>query len=78
MATPTKYVFSIKLTINNHSKFLPVIGRLVADIVDGQISEEVKAKFSIARSLEKVRPSRDGVPVPLVVKDLATKDDLKS
>ena len=50
----------------------------MADTLDGQISEEVKAKFSITRSLEKLLPSRDGAPVPLVVEELATKDDWKS
>ncbi|KAG5715025.1 L-pipecolate oxidase [Termitomyces sp. T112] len=59
-------------------KFLPVIGRLVADTVDGTIDPEVAAKFSIERSYVAVDESRLEMAVAeLDLDQLCTLEDLQ-
>ncbi|KAG6841377.1 hypothetical protein C0991_011717 [Blastosporella zonata] len=58
-------------------KFLPVIGRLVADTIDGTIKPDLAAKFSIERSYTGADGSRPGIPLAeLDIDQLCTPQDL--
>ncbi|KAJ7668552.1 FAD dependent oxidoreductase [Mycena polygramma] len=59
-------------------KFLPVIGRLVADAIEGKLSPEVVAKFALDRTPNQSDEWRHTVVVPeLDLSQLCTPDDLK-
>lgn len=59
-------------------KFLPVIGRLVADSLTGKLSPELAAKFAINRVFQEGDNSRPSSVVrELVESQLCTPDDLK-
>ncbi|KAG6902365.1 hypothetical protein C0995_000927 [Termitomyces sp. Mi166 len=59
-------------------QFLPVIGRLVADTVDGTIDPDVAAKFSIERPYVSADDSRLGTAVAeLDLDQLCTPEDLQ-
>ncbi|KAG6920182.1 hypothetical protein DXG01_004951 [Tephrocybe rancida] len=79
------YKVTLKLKLSTISltpfihKFLPVIGRLVADAVDGTIQPDVAAKFSIERSYIGTDESRSGAPVvELDLDQLCTPEDLQA
>jgi len=57
-------------------KFLPVIGRLVADILENKLSKELVDKFAIDGHGEHVDRSRSGYPVELDVDQLCGIQDL--
>ncbi|KAG6857205.1 hypothetical protein H0H87_008271 [Tephrocybe sp. NHM501043] len=58
-------------------KFLPVIGRLVADAIDGTMEPDVAAKFAIERSYTGSDKSRPGLPIAeLDLDQLCTSQDL--
>lgn len=60
-------------------QFLPVIGRLVADIVDGTIDLDVANKFSIERPYVGADGSRLGMEVAeLDLDQLCTPEDLQT
>ncbi|KAG6813524.1 hypothetical protein H0H92_010229 [Tricholoma furcatifolium] len=59
-------------------QFLPVIGRVVADTIDGTIDPAVAAKFSIERSYIGADGSRPGMAViELDLDELCTPEDLQ-
>lgn len=63
---------------NGHAyKFLPVIGRLVADVVQGTMEPSVASKFGIERDYSTVDSSRAGMLVKeLDISQLCTPEDL--
>ncbi|KAF9526632.1 FAD dependent oxidoreductase [Crepidotus variabilis] len=57
-------------------KFLPVIGRLVADLIEGKFGAELEAKFAIDRPIDKGIYFRAGQAQRLDVNELCTPEDL--
>ncbi|KAF8911466.1 FAD dependent oxidoreductase [Gymnopilus junonius] len=57
-------------------KFLPVIGRLVADLIEDKLDTQLVEKFSVDRQVLKVDLSRTGAPVKLDLNDLYQPEDL--
>ncbi|KAF8891769.1 FAD dependent oxidoreductase [Infundibulicybe gibba] len=57
-------------------KFLPVIGRLVADAVDGSLEPELVQKFALNREHTTTDASRVGRPVELELDNLCNPSDL--
>ncbi|KAF9470006.1 FAD dependent oxidoreductase [Collybia nuda] len=57
-------------------KFLPVIGRLVADIIQGASDPSVVSKFALERNMSRLDSSRCGTPTELNLGDLCTPEDL--
>ena len=57
-------------------KFLPVIGRLVADIVQDKLDPEVIKKFAVNRTYSSSDYSRSGTISELRLDDLCTAEDL--
>ncbi|KAI0692103.1 FAD dependent oxidoreductase [Cytidiella melzeri] len=58
-------------------KFLPNIGRLVADAIEHKLEPELVRKFAVARGRNPHVLSRDGVPARVLdLSDLCTEDDL--
>jgi len=58
-------------------KFLPVIGRLVADVIQGTMEPNVVAKFAVERQYTAFDESRRGMSVTeLDLDDLCTPEDL--
>jgi len=57
-------------------KFLPVIGRLVADLVEDRLDPELRAKFAVERKILGPDPSRSGTVLKLDLDQLCTPADL--
>ncbi|KAF8967956.1 FAD dependent oxidoreductase [Flammula alnicola] len=57
-------------------KFLPVIGRLVADLVEDKLDPELVAKFAVGRKTSKVDSSRSGQVLTLDLNGLYGPADL--
>ncbi|EKM53419.1 uncharacterized protein PHACADRAFT_259793 [Phanerochaete carnosa HHB-10118-sp] len=58
-------------------KFLPNIGRLVADALEGKLLPELAARFSLERTMNAHTSSRMGLPIrPLKLEELCDQDDL--
>ncbi|CAA7258995.1 unnamed protein product [Cyclocybe aegerita] len=57
-------------------KFLPIIGRLVADLVEDKLDQKVVEKFAVDREVAKAGASRTGQAVPLDLKELYSPEDL--
>jgi len=55
-------------------KFLPVIGRIVADAIEGTLEPYLVKKFAVDR--QSIRSSRPSNPQELDVNDLCSPDDL--
>ncbi|KAF9485974.1 FAD dependent oxidoreductase [Pholiota conissans] len=58
-------------------KFLPVIGGLIADLVEDKLAPELVAKFAIDRKISQVDTSRSGQVRTLELDGLCTLEDLK-
>jgi len=59
-------------------KFLPVIGRLVADAIEGKLSEELVAKFAVDRVVKQADQSRSGqIAQELDLSQLCGSEDLQ-
>ncbi|KJA28926.1 hypothetical protein HYPSUDRAFT_33382 [Hypholoma sublateritium FD-334 SS-4] len=58
-------------------KFLPVIGGLIADLVEDKLSAQLTAKFSIERKITQVDTSRSGEVQALDLTELNTPEDLQ-
>lgn len=59
-------------------KFLPVIGRLVADLVDNKLDPKVASKFAIDRVYLRPDTSRSGPAIELDLDQLCTQQDLEN
>ncbi|KAG6837069.1 hypothetical protein H0H93_015337 [Arthromyces matolae] len=60
-------------------KFLPVLGRLVADTFEGTLDPNLAAKFALQRPYHGVDGSRTGMAVrELNLEQLCTQDDLRA
>ncbi|PCH43935.1 FAD dependent oxidoreductase [Wolfiporia cocos MD-104 SS10] len=58
-------------------KFLPVIGRLVTDAIQGKMDPALEAKFAVNRQSNKQRPPRHGLHTrELSLESLSTPEDL--
>ncbi|KAJ7287241.1 FAD dependent oxidoreductase [Mycena rebaudengoi] len=58
-------------------KFLPVLGRLVTDAIEGKLSPDIEAKFAVDRVPREIDPSRPGqVAQELDLTQLCTPEDL--
>lgn len=57
-------------------KFLPVIGRLVADLVEGTLEPTLVKKFAADRVHGRVDSSRSGAPTELDLSQLCSPEDL--
>ncbi|KAK2463141.1 hypothetical protein APHAL10511_004796 [Amanita phalloides] len=57
-------------------KFLPVIGRLVADVVEEKLDSELVQKFAVYRTYNSTDQSRSGTASELHLDDLCTPEDL--
>ncbi|KAF8806532.1 FAD dependent oxidoreductase [Phlegmacium glaucopus] len=57
-------------------KFLPVIGRLVADLVEEKLDPALRAKFAVERKALGPDPSRSGAVLKLDLDQLCTPVDL--
>jgi len=57
-------------------KFLPIIGRLVADLVEGKLDSELITKFAVERRAAMPDPSRTGQAKRLNLNQLCTPEDL--
>ncbi|KAJ6520741.1 FAD dependent oxidoreductase [Mycena capillaripes] len=59
-------------------KFLPVIGRLVADAIEGKLSPQLVAKFAVDRTPNHPDETRSNIIVPeLDLSQLCTPEDLQ-
>ncbi|KAJ7818206.1 FAD dependent oxidoreductase, partial [Mycena olivaceomarginata] len=59
-------------------KFLPVIGRLVADAIEDKLSPDLVAKFAVDRTPNQIDESRSNLaPVELDLSQLCTPKDLQ-
>ena len=58
-------------------QFLPVIGRLIADLVEDKLGAELTAKFSIDRKITQADHSRSGQDQALDLTELNTPEDLQ-
>ncbi|KAJ7647653.1 FAD dependent oxidoreductase [Roridomyces roridus] len=59
-------------------KFLPILGRLIADIIEGKSTDEVSAKFAVDREIKHVDETRvDQMPRELVIGELCVAEDLQ-
>lgn len=47
-------------------QFLPVIGRVIADRLEGKLAPDVQRKFALDRPMGGYDPTRDGRPVGLL------------
>jgi sarcosine oxidase/L-pipecolate oxidase len=59
-------------------KFLPVIGRLVADLADNKLDPKVAGKFAIDRVYLGPDTSRSGPAIELDLDQLCTQQDLEN
>lgn len=66
------------LTRLNFWQFLPVIGRLVADLVDNKLDPKVASKFAIDRVYLRPDTSRSGPAIELDLDQLCTQQDLEN
>ena len=57
-------------------QFLPVIGRLVADLVEEKLDPVLRAKFAVERKTFGPDPSRSGAVLKLDLSQLCTPADL--
>ncbi|EEC00084.1 hypothetical protein MPER_00048, partial [Moniliophthora perniciosa FA553] len=59
-------------------KFLPVIGRVVADAIQGSLGPDVARKFAFDRDFKNPDKSREGLNVPkeLIIDQLCGAEDL--
>ncbi|KAJ3575067.1 hypothetical protein NP233_g1353 [Leucocoprinus birnbaumii] len=57
-------------------KFLPVIGRLVADLIEGSLEPNLVEKFAVNRVHGRVDGSRSGAPTELDLNQLCSPRDL--
>ncbi|ESK93652.1 fructosyl amino acid oxidasesarcosine [Moniliophthora roreri MCA 2997] len=59
-------------------KFLPVIGRVVADVIQGSLSPDLARKFAVNRDFKDIDKSREGFNVPkeLIIDQLCVAEDL--
>ena len=63
-------------TLTKIFQFLPVIGRLVADLIEDKLDTQLRQKFSLTRQILKADLSRSGQPMKLDLKDLYEPKDL--
>ncbi|KAK7045622.1 hypothetical protein VNI00_007455 [Paramarasmius palmivorus] len=60
-------------------KFLPVIGRIVADAIEGTLDPELTSKFAVDRKFDHGDKSREGqTPQDLHIDQLCTPQDLEA
>lgn len=57
-------------------QFLPVIGRLVVDVVENKLAKNLAARFAVDRQVKPVEHSRSGRAVKLDLDWLNTAEDL--
>jgi len=58
-------------------KFLPVVGRIVADAIEGTLDPAIAQKFAVDRKHTTLDPSRGNLkPVDLETEQLCTPEDL--
>jgi len=58
-------------------KFLPIIGRLVADSVQDKLASPLANKFAVDRAYDRVDDWRSGTtPLELRIDELSTTEDL--
>ncbi|KAF6760237.1 FAD dependent oxidoreductase [Ephemerocybe angulata] len=59
-------------------KFLPIIGRIAADLIQDKLPQDLVAKFAVNRPHSKADLSREGLTQELPIDQLCTKEDLKA
>jgi sarcosine oxidase/L-pipecolate oxidase len=58
-------------------KFLPVIGKLVADLVENKMEPDLAVKFAVNRDISKKDMSRAGEVLKLNLDELYVPEDLQ-
>jgi sarcosine oxidase/L-pipecolate oxidase len=82
MAMRTRYLIHWSLAVQKscnlieYFQFLPVIGRLVADLVEEKLDTELITKFAVERKAAMSDPSRTGEVKRLDLNQLCTAEDL--
>jgi sarcosine oxidase/L-pipecolate oxidase len=65
---------------HEHFQFLPVLGRIVSDAIEGKLDPAIAKKFAVDRknlSVDRCDPSRGPLrPVELTNESLCTPEDL--
>ena len=68
--------FAVFLGLTCVGQFLPVIGRLVADAIQGKMEPELVRKFALDRPTGSNIVSRLGQTAELNLRELCTPEDL--
>ena len=67
-----------RLALNTSLQFLPVIGRIVSDAIEGKLDPAISQKFAVGRNVVDLFDLSRGPlgPVDLVTEPLCTPEDL--